>query len=685
MLAGGIRTEERQRWLRPVPTLGLGPGFGARRRNGMAAAGRVRTPDDRSSALKAGRDRPKPCVDSARSTCWSFRRGAGSPRASSRSPPGSFARALSSTHRLYMMTRHFVWLVPLINLLVFLGLGVLLAWRRDAGPARAGWWSPRLIVALALLPVLVVAGPKIYVEAWLILASGDRVSRRPGAGAASGPCAAMAGAELSRSAGTGPDPGGVDLRWRLAQAAARSRPSLAAGRFAQRALDRAGHGAGRSPEPLRLSARHHARRWSGWPARGIRFDEARATAPWTLPSHASFFTGRWPHELGVQWLTPLRGELPDAGRIPGGSRLCDRGFRRQYRLLLVRHRPGSWLYSLRRLRPRATRFPPDRRPGRRRREDVRRLDRSRLDQGWFHRLRDVVHDWFFSAGRKSAEQINRDFLDWFARRREPGRPFFVFLNYFDAHTPYVLPPGARHRFGVNPETKDDFRDVLMDWGVVDKLRLPRRYWSLARDAYDNCVAYLDERLGELFDELQRRGVLDRTLVIITSDHGEGLGEHDLFDAWREPLPDRDPRAAPDPDCPRIARPGRWCARRSACATCRRPSSTWSAWGPGRRSRAGRWPGCGPIPRRSRSRRDRGSDLRARVAQSSRSQSRSIARLIGARLISLAEGDFVYIRNEGDGTEELFNERDDPRRDSPIAPAPRPCCRSCGDFATTSRG
>ena len=70
-------------------------------------------------------------------------------------------------------------------------------------------------------------------------------------------------------------------------------------------------------------------------ARGIRFDQARAPAPWTLASHASFFTGRWPHELGVQWLTPLRGELPDAGRIPGGSRLCDRRFRLQCRLLFL--------------------------------------------------------------------------------------------------------------------------------------------------------------------------------------------------------------------------------------------------------------------------------------------------------------------------------------------------------------
>ena len=49
--------------------------------------------------------------------------------------------------------------------------------------------------------------------------------------------------------------------------------------------------------------------------------------------------------------------------------------------------------------------------------------------------------------------------------------------------------------------------------------------ALARDAYDDCVADLDEQLGRLIDELERRGVLDRTWVIITADHGESFGEH----------------------------------------------------------------------------------------------------------------------------------------------------------------
>ena len=60
--------------------------------------------------------------------------------------------------------------------------------------------------------------------------------------------------------------------------------------------------------------------------RGIRFDKARATAPWTLASHASLFTGRWPHELDVQWLTPLRGKFPTLAEYLGSHGYATAGF-----------------------------------------------------------------------------------------------------------------------------------------------------------------------------------------------------------------------------------------------------------------------------------------------------------------------------------------------------------------------
>ncbi len=51
---------------------------------------------------------------------------------------------------------------------------------------------------------------------------------------------------------------------------------------------------------------------------------------------------------------------------------------------------------------------------------------------------------------------------------------------------------------------------------------------MARDCYDDCIAFLDEQLGRLLDELRGQGLLDNTEVIITSDHGEAFGDHGYF-------------------------------------------------------------------------------------------------------------------------------------------------------------
>jgi arylsulfatase A-like enzyme len=125
-----------------------------------------------------------------------------------------------------------------------------------------------------------------------------------------------------------------------------------------------------------------------------------------------------------------------------------------------------------------------------------------------------------------ASQMNRKLLEWL-NTNPAGRPFFAFVNYFDAHHPYVLPEGAEHRFGRKPETRSDYL-TLHRWWSLDKRKLPARDLEMAVDAYDDCLAYLDGQLGRLFDDLESRGVLENTLVIVTADHGEHFGEHQLF-------------------------------------------------------------------------------------------------------------------------------------------------------------
>ena len=90
--------------------------------------------------------------------------------------------------------------------------------------------------------------------------------------------------------------------------------------------------------------------------------------------------------------------------------------------------------------------------------------------------------------------------------------------------PYQLQPGRVHRFGVEPT--DNYQRILIQhWWELDKSTLSPEGVAFANDAYDDCIADLDEQIGKLVDELEPRGVLGRTWLIIASDHGESFGEH----------------------------------------------------------------------------------------------------------------------------------------------------------------
>ena len=77
-----------------------------------------------------------------------------------------------SSDRLYRMSRHFVWLAPLSNLLLFLVMGVILALAAKRWPRFGRWLGPRLIGFLAILPVFILLCPRIYPAAWAIFSLG---------------------------------------------------------------------------------------------------------------------------------------------------------------------------------------------------------------------------------------------------------------------------------------------------------------------------------------------------------------------------------------------------------------------------------------------------------------------------------------------------------------------------------
>ena len=234
-------------------------------------------------------------------------------------------------------------------------------------------------------------------------------------------------------------------------------------------------------------------------SKGVVFQRAFSTSPWTLPSHATMFTGRLPHELSADWFTRLDGTYPTLAEIfrargyaTGGfvanhhytsyDSGLDRGFEeyRDYRISLTQLRESTSL----------TQTP-----------SMRRLLTSRsLGEAW-EALR--MSNWAVpvkrGSDRKHADAVNTEFLEWVDGIGD--RPFFSFLNYFDAHAEYWSPPSFQRRF------------------LAETQQMNR---------YDAAIAYLDSQVTQLLGALAERGMLDNTLVVITSDHGELFGENALF-------------------------------------------------------------------------------------------------------------------------------------------------------------
>jgi arylsulfatase A-like enzyme len=261
-------------------------------------------------------------------------------------------------------------------------------------------------------------------------------------------------------------------------------------------------------------------------SRGARFDMAFSASSWTLPSHASLFTGRWPHELGVGWKTPLRDDVPtlagylafrgyDTAGFAANLDYCNRetGLARGFAHY------EDFPFAICDMFMRSVGL------GQRIEISSCAFILDRLVEICFGR-------WYDLAPRsrehtKNAEDIDRAFLRWLSRRREPSRPFFAFLNYNDAHGPYEVPDASTAGFGLRPASSLD-RQTLFLWNALDKAKLSYHDVRMAVDVYDDNISYLDRRLGLLLGELSRRGALDNTLVIVTADHGEHLGDHLLF-------------------------------------------------------------------------------------------------------------------------------------------------------------
>jgi arylsulfatase A-like enzyme len=390
--------------------------------------------------------------------------------------------------RFTWTSRDLAWMSPVGHVAMFAGPALVLAvaiamgWRRGARFASVA--VPCVMAATSL--ALHVTGLHPYAVAALGLGVGVRLGQWASHSAAAprwgprlvvggaGVCAVLWGLAMrrpdDRSGGVADRPNVLVLVWDTVRAASTSL-----------------HGYSRLTMPaLERLARE-----------GLTFGLAIAPSSWTLPSHGAMFTGQPAGRLSSSWRRPLDETFPTVAEAVGRAGYRTGAF--VGNLFYTHHESGvdRGFVTLRDFRRSPKQLFWSTALGQTRL--MTRLAWGGGPRDWWVALRDfelrLKAEPF--SDRRRAEEITSEFLAWQA---ESPEPFFAFLNLYDAHDPYEPPPGYDTLF-VRPQSR--------------------------QDAYDAGIRYMDDQLQRVLDTLRHRGVLDRTLVIVTSDHGEQWGEHGL--------------------------------------------------------------------------------------------------------------------------------------------------------------
>ncbi len=263
---------------------------------------------------------------------------------------------------------------------------------------------------------------------------------------------------------------------------------------------------------------------------GVLFQNATSASHWTLPAHAAMLTGLDPLAVDVvqrnDHLHPRVRTLAE--------RLRERGYRTG---ALVGNGPYSYIGGRRGFEQgfEEYRHRPYPAPG------CRGLVARTASKAWWRYV-----DHRIGTATNQVDHARR----WLRARQ--GEPFFLFLHLFDVHSdshrlPYEAPEPFRDRF--DPDYEGDFTGCHPSGLCASELltamsdgRVPERFTDeeveRMRALYDGGIAYTDHELGRLLDELRALGLYERTLVVVTSDHGEAFFEHDVplhLDLYQENL------------------------------------------------------------------------------------------------------------------------------------------------------
>jgi len=270
--------------------------------------------------------------------------------------------------------------------------------------------------------------------------------------------------------------------------------------------------------------------------RGVLFENAFSAAPWTPPSHASIFTGKYPSHHGTtgdniyfnKENSTLAEILQSMGYKTFGITCCGilsavNGFNKGFEDFIE-------MYKMSPLTLRSMRQCP-------------------IDT-----LRTLIY------GPDEHTYRTIETAKKFLRRHSGKKPFFMFINFFNCHAPYNPPIPFKQRFCEfyeepklfimqllmhkifhKPLGKIRYRNLNMQKleyiasgkgafsYLAKEIQISEEEWEVIKSWYDGEIAYLDYRIGEFVSFLCDEGLFDKTIFILTSDHGESFGEHGLAD------------------------------------------------------------------------------------------------------------------------------------------------------------
>lgn len=237
---------------------------------------------------------------------------------------------------------------------------------------------------------------------------------------------------------------------------------------------------------------------------GVVYEDAYSTAPWTTPSHASMLTGLFPSTHGCSnehhlWLEDAFVTLPEMLHELGYQTVS---FNSNY---LLERSTSNVLQGF---------------DARYQLEGSHTVDHMTLANA--ARLVGFPARWADKGGGEAVLALKT----WLAKRHDPSRPAFFFINLLDAHEPYQ-PPLSERRAGLPDDVAfseaarfgRDFSTISAHFQGLDDARSRR----IAAALYDGGIRYQDRMLAELLGLIAGRVDLDNTLLIITADHGENLG------------------------------------------------------------------------------------------------------------------------------------------------------------------